>query len=100
MYYLQTKGENEMKETIKEISYYQTQALALEMLLSKVRAKLQYIYKNEDLEAIKHIISDEELLATEYKFTDDEQREAIKEITGKDLTYEEFRNEVFGDMDE
>lgn len=89
-----------MKETMYEITYLQTQLLALDMLKAKVSAELGKIYEVADLKEVQRIINDDKLMSTEYVFNESDQCEAIFEVTGKSMTFEELRNEVIGEMNE
>lgn len=89
-----------MKETMYEITYLQTQLLVLDMLRAKVSAKLNKVYEGTDMEAVKEIIANDKLMKDEYSFGEDDQRKAIKDIIGKDLNFDEIRNELIGDIDE
>lgn len=83
-----------------EITYLQTQLLALDMLKAKVSAELSEVFANTDMEKVQEIINNDELMKGEYQFTDNDQCEAIYEVTGKALTFEEFRKEILEGFDD
>lgn len=89
-----------MKKTMYEITYLQTQLLALDMLKAKVSAELSEVFANTDMEKVQEIINNDELMKGEYQFTDNDQCEAICEVTGKALTFEEFKKEILEGFDE
>ena len=83
-----------MKEAIKKIAHYQTQMVVLDVLRSNVEEKLSYVIEGEDIEAIKEVLADPDNISDDYVFTEEDQKDAIKNIIGKELTLEEFLENI------